>query len=309
MCSVENCTRTCYKATPCCWNHRGHVSKFTAVVKPVVESVPEVAVKPVVEPVVEPAAELVVEPVVDSVVEAVAELVAETVVEAVVKPVVISVAEAVVEPVVDRNLEYEYNYVHRGRQYEHWIKKHASGVGNVSYSLYGEGKEYLYDVKDAHVLQVVDGKGKNRRFVWLYSHVDRSAFVKFAHEQLKHECHEVFIGNRKIKFFIDCDQNLTDTESNASEMTTDELVLQMATDYMSAFKHTLEYIDCNFAIYEDDLDFLVTNRSRKMDGGVKLSTHIVTNSGFTVAECKTVVKYMLRESFTQISDEETNEEM
>ncbi|KAF4029998.1 hypothetical protein GN244_ATG18244 [Phytophthora infestans] len=111
-----------------------------------------------------------------------------------------------------------------------------------------------------------------------------SAFVKFAHEQLKHECHEVFIGNRKIKFFIDCDQKLTDAEFNAYEMTTDELVLQMATDYMVAFKHALEYIDCNFAIYEDDLDFLVTNRSRKTDGGVKLSTHIVTNIGFTVAE-------------------------
>ncbi|GMF40985.1 unnamed protein product [Phytophthora lilii] len=240
MCSVENCTRTCYKAIPCCWNHRGHVSKFTAVVKPVVESVPETVVKPIVEPVVEPAAKLVVE----SVVEAV-EPVVENVVEAVVKPVVNSVAEAVVEPVVDRNLEYEYNYVHRGRQYENWIKKHASGVGNVSYSLYGEGKEYLYDVKDAHVLQVVDGKGKNRRFVWLYSHVDRSAFVKFAHEQLKHECHEVFIGNRKIKFFIDCDQKLTDAEFSAYEMTADELVLQMATDYMAAFKHALEYIDCN----------------------------------------------------------------
>ncbi|KAF4037899.1 hypothetical protein GN244_ATG10026 [Phytophthora infestans] len=250
MCSVENCTRKCYKATPCCWNHRGH------------------------EP--------------DSVVEAIAEPAVETIVEAVmpvVKPVVHSVAEAVVEPVLDRNLDYEYNYVHRGRQYEHWIKKHASGVGN-----------------DAHVLQVVDGKGKNRRFVWLYNHVDRSAFVKFAHEQLKHECHEVFIGNRKIKFFIDCDQKLTDAEFNAYEMTTDELVLQMATDYMVAFKHALEYIDCNFAIYEDDLDFLVTNRSRKMDGGVKLSTHIVTNIGFTVAECKAIVKYMLRESFTQISD-------
>ncbi|KAF4046146.1 hypothetical protein GN244_ATG01488 [Phytophthora infestans] len=167
MCSVENCTRKCYKATPCCWNHRGHVSKFTAVVKPVVESVPEIVVKPIVEP--------------DSVVEAIAEPAVETIVEAVmpvVKPVVHSVAEAVVEPVLDRNLDYEYNYVHRGRQYEHWIKKHASGVGN----------------------------------------------------------------------------------------------------------HALEYIDCNFAIYEDDLDFLVTNRSRKMDGGVKLSTHIVTNIGFTVAE-------------------------
>ncbi|KAF4029931.1 hypothetical protein GN244_ATG18314 [Phytophthora infestans] len=274
MCSVENCTRKCYKATPCCWNHRGHISKFTAIAKPVVESVPEVAV-PVVEPVVEPAAELVVEPIL----EAVAEPVVETVAEAAIVPVVNSVAEAVVEPVVDRNLEYEYNYVHRGRQYEHWIKKHASGVGNV-----------------------VDGKGKNRRFVWLYSHVDRSAFVKFAHEQLKHECHEVFIGNRKIKFFIDCDQKLTDAEFNAYEMTTDELVLQMATDYMAAFRHALEYIDCNFAIYEDDLDFFVTNRSRKMDNGVKLSTHIVTNIGFTVAECKAIVKYMLRESFTQISD-------
>ncbi|GMF38716.1 unnamed protein product [Phytophthora lilii] len=90
MCSVENCTRTCYKAAPCCWNHRGHVSKFTAVVKPVVESVPQAVVKPVVGPVVEPDAELVVEPVVESVLEALAEPVVETVVEAVVKPVTIS---------------------------------------------------------------------------------------------------------------------------------------------------------------------------------------------------------------------------
>ncbi|GMF12323.1 unnamed protein product [Phytophthora lilii] len=72
MCSVENCTRKCHKATPCCWNHRGHESKFTTVVKPVVEfveSVPETVVKPIVEPVVEPVAELVV----DSVVKAVTE--------------------------------------------------------------------------------------------------------------------------------------------------------------------------------------------------------------------------------------------
>lgn len=78
-------------------------------------------------------------------------------------------------PVVEQSFEYEYNYIHRGRQYEHWIKKNASGIGNVSYSLYGEGKEYIYDIRDAHVLQVVDGNGKNRRFVWLYNHIDRSA--------------------------------------------------------------------------------------------------------------------------------------
>ncbi|GMF12423.1 unnamed protein product [Phytophthora lilii] len=108
--------------------------------------------------------------------------------------------------------------------------------------------------------------------------------------------------NRKIKFFIDCDQKLTDAEFNAYEMTTDELVHQMAADYIAAFKHALEYIDCNFAIYEEDIDFLVTNRSRKLEGGVKSSTHIVTSIGFTVAECKAIVKYMLMESFTQISD-------
>ncbi|DAZ94611.1 TPA: hypothetical protein N0F65_005374 [Lagenidium giganteum] len=246
-------------ATPCCWNHRGHVSKFITVVKPVVKPVGEAVVEPVVEPVVkpvqpvfEPAAEAVVEPV---------ELVPEAAIKTVIKPGVEAVVKPVVEVVVDRNLEYEYNHIHRGRQYEYWIKKHASGVGH-----------------DAQVLQVIDGKGKNRRLIWRYSHVDRSAFVKFTHKQLKHECHEVFIGNRKIKLFIDCDQKLTNAEFNAYEMTTDELVLQIATDYMTAFKHAHEYTDCNFAIYEDDIDFLVTNRSRKMDGGVKLSTHIVTNN-------------------------------
>ncbi|DBA03069.1 TPA: hypothetical protein N0F65_003316 [Lagenidium giganteum] len=239
MCSVENCARACYETTPCCWNHRGHVSKFTTVVKPVVEPVGAAVVEP-----------FVVEPVVQPVFEPAAEAVAEAVVT-VIKPVVEAVVKPVVEVVVDRNLEYEYNYIHRGRQYEHWIKKHASGVGHV-----------------------VDGKGKNRRFVWLYSHVDRSAFVKFAHEQLKHECHEVFIGNRKIKLFIDCDRKLTDAEFNAYEMTTDEFVLQMATDYMTAFELALEYTDCDFA----------------------------TNIGFTVAECKAIIKYMLRESFIHISD-------
>lgn len=126
--------------------------------------------------------------------------------------------------------------------------------------------------------------------------------MKFAHEQLKHQRHEVFIGNRKIKFFINCDQKLTNTEFDVFEKTTDQLVLEMANDYITALKHALAYVDCNFTIYENDIDVLVTNRSRKMEGGVKLSTHIVTNIGFTVSESKAIAKYMLRESFTEISN-------
>lgn len=141
------------------------------------------------------------------------------------------------------------------------------------------------------MLQVVDGKMKNRRFVWLYIHFDRSAFRKFALMQLKHECHEVVIGNRKIKFFIDCDDKVTNADSKAYEMTTEKLIVHMATDYMAAFNHALEYIDCDFAIYEDDNNFLVTNRSRKMEGGVKLSTYVVINIGFTFEKSKAIIKY------------------
>ncbi|DAZ97031.1 TPA: hypothetical protein N0F65_012900, partial [Lagenidium giganteum] len=276
MCSVDGCTRKCYKDTPCCWIHRGKVGQFAKATEP------EVALE------------------VTEVVES--------------KPVEVDIDDFdgfdndVDEVKPTENL-FEYTVTHRGDEYSHWINKHAK-KGYVSFTLYIDGLRYCHETKDAHVLQVVDGNGKNRRYVWLYDYCDRSAFVKFAHEQLKHECHEVFIGGRKIKFFIDCDQKLSNAQFEAFRMTSDQLVQQMAADYMTVFGHALEYNDAYYDRYADGIDYLVTNRSRKLpDNSTKISTHIVTNVAFSVAECKAIVKYMLQELFIAldgVSDEYIN---
>ena len=197
--------------------------------------------------------------------------------------------------------EFECFKLNKGREYEYWIRKCAIGDGLVSWNLLNNG-QYTYDTNGCSIYRVVDSDNKkNTRYVWLYNRVDACAFVKFVHEQMKRECHEIFITGAHIKFFIDCDAKMTDAEFAKYGMTEEDLIKEIANDYIAAFKHTLEYNDNAYDYYSDDIDYMITNRSRKINGGVKLSCHIITNVVMSVPECKAVINYMKAEGMIEVS--------
>lgn len=199
---------------------------------------------------------------------------------------------------------YKYNVVYRGMEYEQWLKQNAVGCFEVSFTLYNPNstdREFLHETDNCQIFRCCNSTKKGiSKYVWLYSPLDVANFVNFVHLDLKHECHEMFLQGSRIKFFIDCDNKLTDAEFKSFDQPIDEFIKQMAEDYIAAFKNVLTYTDHEYEKYENDIDYLITNRSRKIDGGIKISTHIVVNVVFTVREISAIVKSMIKTYIDEI---------
>jgi hypothetical protein len=82
-----------------------------------------------------------------------------------------------------------------------------------------------------------------------------------------------------------------------------DMTKMVSEDIVKAMKNALEAVDNEFELYEGRIDNAIVSQSRKVDDGMKLSYHIITNVSMRVSECKALVK-LIKEDYLSCTNAE-----
>jgi hypothetical protein len=188
---------------------------------------------------------------------------------------------------------------------------HAQGISFKSNRVLvdKDTKEYKHPVEGKFVIRVE--KNKERKFYWIQGEYNVQKLAQFVGLVFKGEAHEVITGYGSRMFF-DIDLKLTEDELTDLSMhfdanTTDELAASVANIYnesilLSLENHGLdreelgELISNNYVSY----DYAYTTRNRPVDGGYKISIHLMTNLMMHTERCAAIAtdcKELLTEAY------------
>ncbi len=196
-------------------------------------------------------------------------------------------------------------------------------------------KKLLYPIKNLFMLlraeyhNSIDGY-THRMFYWIYNPEVADELIKFAHNRLRIELHEVIFNPNLVKFFLDIDMLLSRTKlahlvNYFSSYTKREGIVQvnfedlLQNENTSHIAQILIEESCNhlaniyiaatynaFAIkgiMSSKIDYCVATRNRPKDGGAfKLSIHIIFNVVLPIECCKELYEVIVEEGFNMHTD-------
>jgi hypothetical protein len=325
MCNFIKADSTACKLAPSkkfsngfCHRHQPIIEEPVIVEEPIIEE-PFIEEEPVVvEPIIEEIVSEIVserpvveEPVIEEPVIEEKPVVEEPVIEE--KPVI---EEPVIEekPVVEEILSEtessgddidelaRADAASKIKQCADYLKEHSDGVKyHIEYRLKQKDvNEYMHPVRE-HTVMRIEFADNQRRFYWIPSRNPELVhqFNQHIGLGLKLEAHDIICAPR-CRMFFDIDMKLDDmeldelsghygltlTDDNAIHCM-DNIGMSLMEAYVAALKLSLE----EHGVDSDDLeciDWMGTQRNRCIDGGYKLSSHIITNLMLPVELCKAI---------------------
>ena len=171
------------------------------------------------------------------------------------------------------------------------VKEHQY---KISYRINNkQTEEPLFDLKHINKLIRVDFNDK-RIFVWFNTIKPCELFVKYIHDELNFECHEVFFNNH-CKLFFDIDIQLPQSKyqwliDNIDDDEPQTMLIGSIIDvYEKALK--LSFSNHNVSYFDDKMDIIT--RCRSKGDTYKISLHLITEYWMSILQAKAVVLDMI----------------